>query len=311
MAEAEADGDAHERKDDVDDGQAPVAKGKPSAESAPEPAPVRDDLDVEVRKAAGDGPSRCPFCHSAVDADAGYECTGCRARFHLGCLAESKGRRCTACGSTVVMARRRTRTSPWERVTSLGQRKQISLGGLLVMMLLVWSLGRSGRPGGEAGGQLVRTAAYTQHSSLAYTVLMPIGVVDQEEQSFLVEGGSLVVHTAKRSASGEAFLVQAREFPEAAPEVTDHGAFVAGFAESMAEVGARLERRQPVEIDGQPGEELTFALEQGQREVTRMVWGGPRTVFLITVGFRPRPTSEARARRFLTSFRLPPVWSRR
>ena len=71
--------------------------------SRPRPAPEAElELDLRPNERPG---SRCPRCHDVVEEQA-YRCAGCRARYHLGCLAESRDHHCALCASAVLPERR-------------------------------------------------------------------------------------------------------------------------------------------------------------------------------------------------------------
>lgn len=66
----------------------------------------------------------CPVCRESSDSKHALTCVNCRARYHLGCIAESKSRRCATCQSKVYPPARlhveRIRRSVDWRPTLLG-----------------------------------------------------------------------------------------------------------------------------------------------------------------------------------------------
>lgn len=88
------------------------------------PIVPRDDLPIETtRKGVA---SRCPYCHEdIVIGQQIHRCVACKARFHFGCLGESRQKGCSTCGGTVFaedIARRlaiRVKNDAWEQRVSL------------------------------------------------------------------------------------------------------------------------------------------------------------------------------------------------
>lgn len=69
-----------------------------------------EDLPIEERpegfnlvvQRREEGNETCPVCKEAPDLRLALTCVSCRARYHLGCIAESRSRRCVSCQSRVV-----------------------------------------------------------------------------------------------------------------------------------------------------------------------------------------------------------------
>lgn len=70
------------------------------------PRPVKPTRDLPIRGERKAAAKTCPLCKDGLDDDPALvrRCTGCRARYHLGCLGESQtggAIGCVLCGGTV------------------------------------------------------------------------------------------------------------------------------------------------------------------------------------------------------------------
>lgn len=65
---------------------------------------------------------RCPYCHSGFERDGDHAvltCVGCGAPHHVGCVGESKARRCATCGGAVKPPVSKRRADAWRASAAL------------------------------------------------------------------------------------------------------------------------------------------------------------------------------------------------
>lgn len=78
----------------------PVEKEEKAVVSPPAVEPSPGIELTAVRRNAGE--ESCPVCRETPDSKHALTCVSCRAKYHLGCIAESRSRRCVTCQSRVL-----------------------------------------------------------------------------------------------------------------------------------------------------------------------------------------------------------------